>query len=181
MKSHKTKHHGSFYHAKKDLSPEYRHRACKNTKMSKSESKNTSKSCKKYDKSTKSDINLQYKSSGFTFVQKFDHLVHDPLLKSTLYEVPIAFYIPECKSRDKYKQLIEDNGGIVINTLEPFMYQIKIEGEKSKNVYPGDIYSHKLIEASIRNKGIHKNLNKYKLGCNNLDMSKNKGKRIIGG
>lgn len=48
-------------------------------------------------------------------------------------EVPIAFFIPESKSRDKLKKLIEDHGGIILNTFEPYMYQIKIEKETKKS------------------------------------------------
>ncbi|CAI2367981.1 unnamed protein product [Moneuplotes crassus] len=81
-------------------------------------------------------------------------------------EVPIAFYIPECKSREAYKKQIEDHGGIVINIFEPYMYQIKIERNKvkNKNFYAGIIYSSKLIDESIKAGRMMSSLDTFKIG-----------------
>ncbi len=81
-------------------------------------------------------------------------------------EVPIAFYIPECASRELYKKKIEKYGGIVINTFEPYMFQIRIERNRvsNKNFYEGVIYSSKLIDRAIERGKMIKTLNTFKIG-----------------
>lgn len=87
-------------------------------------------------------------------------------------EVPIAFYIPDSKSKPKLQKLIEDHGGIVINSFEPYMYQIKIEREckMSKHFYIGDIYTEKMIYQSIKRGKMVSDVSTFKLGINKHGM-----------
>jgi|TARA_B110001450_G_C17449780_1_gene411517 hypothetical protein len=65
-----------------------------------------------------------------------------------------VFYIPECgKVYDELKDLIEANGGMVVDQHECFTYQIKPENAKlkMKDFYQGSIYICNWIRDAITN------------------------------
>jgi hypothetical protein len=81
-----------------------------------------------------------------------------------MFQLHFSFQIagPEIFTNKK----IEEHGGIVVNTYEPYVYQIKIEGNKvpSKIFYSGVIYSSKLIDKSIEHGKMIKNASNFNIG-----------------
>lgn len=74
-------------------------------------------------------------------------------------EVPMMFYIPDIRARDKLRPLIEEHGGIIVNQYEAYVYQIKpTRGLRSgslsneKYFYKGYVYNSDWIKDSIKKK-----------------------------
>lgn len=84
-------------------------------------------------------------------------------------ELPMLFYIPNLKSNDKLRDLIESNGGMIVDMYEAFVYQIsatKTIKSSTKSYYRGYIYHSKWITDSVEKRRLQKNNQKYLIKLN---------------
>ena len=75
--------------------------------------------------------------------------------------------MPECKSKESIKEVIEDNGGIVYDLFEAYTFQVKPDKEANdaKDFHTGKVFSYKWITDSI-SQGKFLDNSKYLLGFN---------------
>ena len=71
--------------------------------------------------------------------------------------VPIMFFLPECKMKQTYSDIIERYGGLVVEFIEWCVYQIYPEEEteyiEESRFFKGYVYSSKWLNDCIENKG----------------------------
>ena len=62
--------------------------------------------------------------------------------------------MPECKSRDKIKEMIEDYGGICYDKYEAYTFEVKPdkEAESAKDFHTGKVYHISWLHESIEKK-----------------------------
>lgn len=90
--------------------------------------------------------------------------------------VPISFYIPESKRKEQCKLIIEAHGGVVLDTFEPYMYQLRLENESKgpKHYFSGNIYHFRMVTEAIKLGYMMPNVESFLAGFNK------KGRELTG-